>query len=247
MIVPNFVPDPIEVPGNVTQLKYRERLVFIRRVSLRHFASILWVALVAAAPLPVWRLGTALGLLLGCLLILSIVRIALRGKPMEAIVSAAFLPFLLTLVGIAADCLTRHDIPVWAAAISVGCAVTYTALCGRDFSFVGQFVLAGLVSSVIVAAVAGSGVLTHGQAWVAMLWNLVFLFYYCYDLASLLSRRRKHEEWAAVVDLYRDVLNVFGWVVRVVQHWYRHKIFTLPLIEPRISAWPLPPKGPNEV
>jgi hypothetical protein len=45
-----------------------------------------------------------------------------------------------------------------------------------------------------------------------------------YDLAALMSRRRQHETWAAVADLFRDVLNVFGYSYRVVRHWRRHRI-----------------------
>jgi hypothetical protein len=49
--------------------------------------------------------------------------------------------------------------------------------------------------------------------------------YFAYDLASLMSRRRRGEEAAAVVDLYRDVFNVFGYVPRVIAHWHRHRIW----------------------
>jgi hypothetical protein len=49
-----------------------------------------------------------------------------------------------------------------------------------------------------------------------------------YDNASLLARRRLGEELGAVVDLYRDVLNVFGWVVRVLAHWRKHRIWNIP-------------------
>ena len=63
----------------------------------------------------------------------------------------------------------------------------------------------------------------------ALSWNAIYLTFYVYDLASLLARRRIGEEWAAVVDLYRDVLNVFGWIVRVFAHWRKHKIWNVSL------------------
>ena len=30
-----------------------------------------------------------------------------------------------------------------------------------------------------------------------------------------------------VTDLYRDVLNIFGYIPRVVQHWHKHRIWQL--------------------
>ena len=55
----------------------------------------------------------------------------------------------------------------------------------------------------------------------------MFVIYWVYDLASLLARRRQGEELAAVVDLYRDVFNFFGYAVRMIKHWQKHKIWTV--------------------
>lgn len=233
MIVPNYVPDPVEVPGNVTEMPYRDRLAFIRRVSILHLASVAWIAGVVVAPNPPVPLRTSGEVFFACLLMLSLIRIALRGQRVEALVSAAFLPILLSLAGLFAEGLIAANIPIWAGAISISCAVIYSLLCGRDFSFVGQFFLAGIASTVIIAAGATQIGLDHAHAAIALGINAAVLLFYCYDLASLLSRRRIGEEFAGVVDLYRDVLNVFGWTIRVVQHWFRHGIFTVPLIEPR--------------
>ena len=233
MIVPNYVPDPIEVPGNVTEQPYRQRLAFIRKVSVLHLASVAWIAAVVTVHPPVWPLKVALGSALGCLLILSLIRIVLRGQKLEVVLSVGILPILLSLLGLAADCLSRHHFPIWSVGVSFSTAVIYTMLCGRDFSFVGQFFLSWIASSLLIAGTCLALRLEHVQAGVALGVNVLGLFYYSYDLASLLSRRRIGEELAGVVDLYRDVLNVFGWTIRVVQHWFRHGIFTIPLVEPR--------------
>ncbi len=33
---------------------------------------------------------------------------------------------------------------------------------------------------------------------------------------------------AAVTDFYRDVFNVFGYVIRVARHWRKHRIWSMP-------------------
>jgi FtsH-binding integral membrane protein len=60
----------------------------------------------------------------------------------------------------------------------------------------------------------------------ACLINVVYLSYLVYDLAALLTRRRLGEEVGAVLDLYRDVLNMFSYPIRVWKHWRTHKIWS---------------------
>lgn len=233
MIVPNYVPEAIEIPGNVTEQPYRERLIFIRRVSILHLASVAFVGGVVAAqthPLPIKQTVIPYAVFI---LGLSLLRIRCRGDKLETQLSSYALPILLLLAGMVAASLIRWNFPVWSAGVGVACGVLYTLSCGRDFSFVGQFFLGLIASTLIISVTVLCFGLPPRTAALALGWNLVSLFYYCYDLASLLSRRRIGEEIAGVVDLYRDVLNVFGWVIRVAQHWHRHSIFTIPLIEPR--------------
>ncbi len=228
MYVHNYVPDPIEVPGNVTEEPYAERLAFIRRVSALHAISVCAIAGVVLAPTAILpRLTTSVYVLL-LLLILCLLRIVFRGTKTEAMASLTLLPIVVVVFGMAAASWWQAGFPVWSASVGLVCAVTYTMICGRDFSFVGQFVLGLIASSAIVSLAVIWLQLDKLHAAQALAWNGCYLLYYVYDLASLLARRRKGEELAAVVDLYRDVLNFFGWIVRVIAHWRQHKIWTLP-------------------
>jgi len=130
-------------------------------------------------------------------------------------------------VAVAANRAYYAGFPIWSAVYGVGFAYIYTFVCGRDFSFVGQFVLSLIVSSVALSLL--SLALNHKGIYAAeaLGWNAIFLSYFVYDGASLLSRRRVGEEIAAVVDLYRDVINFFGYVPRVVHHWHKHRIWQL--------------------
>ncbi len=83
-----------------------------------------------------------------------------------------------------------------------------------------------IVSSAIVAALADAANFSSSHAAFALGSNAVFVTYLLYDMASLLARRRVGEEFAAVVDLYRDVFNFFGYAVRMVKHWRKHRIWT---------------------
>jgi FtsH-binding integral membrane protein len=94
-----------------------------------------------------------------------------------------------------------------------------------DFSFVGQFVLSLIASTVILAVAALALGIEPAKAGFLLGANAIYLFYLVYDSASLLARRRLGEEIAAVVDLYRDVFNVFGYLVRVARHWRKHRIW----------------------
>lgn len=228
MYVHNYVPDPLEVPNNVTEERYGRRLDFIRKVSLLHAASVCAVAGLAVSPLPSLAPITALGGYVGLLLVLCLARISFRGGPMDVSVSIGFTPFLLVSAALVVTSARHVGFPVWSAAFGLAFALIYAMLCGRDFSFVGQFLLSLIASSTLVALVVVILRLGKLEGAQALAWNAAYLTFYVYDLASLLARRRIGEELGAVVDLYRDVLNVFGWVVRVLAHWRKHRIWNMP-------------------
>ena len=227
MYVPNYIPEPLEVPGNVTEQPYPARLFFIRRVALLHLASLVIIAIMVHLSFPQMGLAMALICLGTCLTGLDLVRIALRGKPTEAKISTLCLPAVLILVAWGLREIELGGWPVFPPLIGACCVVIYTVLAGRDFSFIGCALLSLIASS---AAVAGFANLSHydrERAAFALGKNAMFVIYWVYDLASLLARRRQGEELAAVVDLYRDVFNFFGYAVRMIKHWQKHKIWTV--------------------
>lgn len=171
---------------------------------------------------PVWEGSILVGLLL---LMLCLIRIGNRATKWDHIISSTLLPVLLIVLATTVKALNLAGIPVWGACAGVGCAAVYAQFCGRDFSFVGQYFLALVVSSVGLAVLAVSLGMPPASAALLLGINAVYLSYIVYDLASLLARRRLGEEAAAVVDLYRDVFNIFGYTVRVARHWKRHKIW----------------------
>ena len=225
MYVPNYVPEPLEVPGNVTLAPYPVRLAFVRRVTLLHAASLCLVAGLAWLPVRPVPLGAALGVLAVHLLLLDLVRVRLRGRPKEPSTSVALSGSMIAVVAVCARTAVLDGIPVWAMLVGPAFALAYTLLCGRDYSFVGCGLLSLIGSSVLLAGLAVQTGLGPGSAAWALGLNAAYLVYVVYDLASLMSRRRRGEEAAAVVDLYRDVFNVFGYVPRVVAHWRRHRIW----------------------
>lgn len=227
MIVPNYIPEQLEVPGNVTLEPYLFRVTYIRRVTLLHLATLGVVALLSTHAWPRIGLWPALGMLAAVFVILDLWRIAARGSRAEAMVSGALLPTVVAFVAWAASEGMKMGWPVWAPLAGVISATVYTLLCGRDYSFMGCLLLAWIASSVGIAALALRLGLGVPQAVAALVANTLYLVYFQYDLASLLSRRRRGEEWAAVVDLYRDVFNVFGYLVRCVRHWRKHRIWEI--------------------
>lgn len=225
MYVPNYVPEPLEVPGNVTLDPYPVRLAFVRRVTVLHAAGLCTVAALAWLPWPYLELDVALAGVAVLMLLLDALRVALRGHRYEATMSTAALVVLLPTVAWAARVCFDSAIPVWAMLVGPSFALSYTLLSGRDYSFVGCGLLSLIGSSVLLAGmVVQTGMSPSLAAWALGL-NTSYLIYFVYDLASLMSRRRRGEEAAAVVDLYRDIFNVFGYVPRVISHWHRHRIW----------------------
>lgn len=227
MYVPNYVPDPIEIPGNVTEEPYRVRVAYIKRVAVLHFVSLLIVQAIAYAPallpkhLSWWPLAV---LILG----LAVLRVALRRGPREAGVSSLLLLPVLVAAGIALHPVQATGFPLWTVLLGPGCGLIYAMLCGRDFSFLGQYLLSLIASNTAIAALWVGAPGTVEGARYALIANTAYLSYWVYDLASLLARRRTGEELAAVVDLYRDVLNFFGYLARCLGHWRKHRIWVLP-------------------
>lgn len=228
MYVPNYVPEPLEVPGNITEAPYIARIHFIRRVMAMHLVSLGLVALLVAGPFPATGIRAPLIVLSALLLCLDLVRIALRGRRVEAIGSGAALPCVLLAVAWTATEVERMNVPVWCILAGPAYCGIYTLFCGRDFSFVGCLTLAWVASSTTLAAAEIQLGYSAHRAAIGLGLNTAYLIYFVYDLASLMARRRKGEELAAVVDLYRDVFNIFGYVVRVIGHWRRHRIWVVP-------------------
>ncbi len=228
MIVPNYMPDPIEVPGNVTTERYSVRLVFIRRVIWLHMVSLALVSAAMTIPMPHRGIPTTGYTLIAFLVILDIVRIRTRGRREEPWLSCAFFTPVIVIVAALLREMQAAAFPVWAFFVGPPCAALYSTICGRDFSFVGCFFLSLISSSLIVAGAVISLHLTGTLATWAFLANAAYLFYWVYDLAALMARRRFGEEPAAVVDLYRDVFNIFGYIPRVIVHWKKHRIWVVP-------------------
>ena len=228
MYVPPFAPQPIEIPKNVAQEPYLVRLGFIRRVAALHFLSILIVAAMTLLPQPPVNTGAAGLVVLLILVLLSLVRGVAKGRDADQKLSSLILPLLFLALAVWLRALYEEGWAIWALGVGVACAAAYIAVCGKDLSFVGMFVLALLASSIVIAAMGwrlGIGGL-HLSAALSL--NAGFLFYYVYDLAALLTRRRVREEVGAVADLYRDILNGLTYPLRVIHHWRDNNIWAPP-------------------
>lgn len=224
MYVPNYVPEPEQIPGCVTTERYHDRLKFIRGTLWRFIGSLgMIVGVGLLVPKNVDVLPATLALL-AILLLVSGIRSLFRGTDSEPKLTAWSLPLVVVMFAVVSRSWTAAYFPTWSILAGVACFGIYAAVCGRDFSFVGGYVLSLIASSVFIAFIMVSEKMTSQRSAQALLWNAGALSYLVYDLASLLSRRRKTESWAAVVDLYRDVFNFIGYFPRVMIHWNRHRI-----------------------
>lgn len=229
MYVPPYVPQPIEIAGNVAQEPYPVRLGFVRRVAFAHFITVLVIAGLAALPILPSREPLAAGSpVLALLILLSLVRGLAKGRDADQRLSLVILPFLIAALSIWVRSLEEAGWEVWVVGLGALCAISYAALCGRDLSFVGMFVIPFVVSAGASLAIAFTLRLPLLAVAAALVLNAAYLFYFVYDLAALLTRRRLGEEWGAVADLYRDVLNALTYPFRVIRHWRDHRIWIPP-------------------
>lgn len=227
MNVPPYVPEPIQVPGNVAREPHTVMLGFVRRVSVMHAGSLAIAYGIAFAPFPALPLQPASVLAAALLACLSLVRTATRPSRLDLRLSLVVFPFLLVTLGWVLRGAMDEGLPVWSPLAGIGTALVYTFVCGRDYSFVGNLVLSALVSSIGLAAASMALGVPSLLSTEALAINVAYLFYWVYDLASLLTRRRLGEEAGAVVDLYRDVLNGITYPVQLLRHWRESRIWNL--------------------
>lgn len=228
MNVPPFIPQPIEVPGNVAEERRTVCLRFIRRTVTFHFLSAVGIVVVSLLPMPMVPLEVSGAVALALLLVLSMVRNLAKGYPADLKISVALAPIFWFFTGVALGSLGRSGLPVWAIGVGLPFSVAYTFLAGKDHSFMGHFALSLVASSIAIGAVVAIFNVPYPTSAWALAINAVYLSYFVYDLAAILTRRLPREEWGAVVDLYRDVLNVLTYSVRVYKHWKTHRIWSLP-------------------
>ncbi len=219
MLIPPYFPEPLVVPENAADAPYDARLNFIRRVIWLH--AITLSASVAAAlylTIPL-TLDQRTLFWLSCLAGHSILRLLFRGKPGEALGSGILSIATVTATGLLAQSLHQIGWPILGIPLGLLGATLYLLICGRDFSFVGQFIFAALFTVATCFAVEGFQPRLMPKPGAAILLGLLWLAYHVYDLAMILKRRRLNEPLCAATDLYGDLLNFFSYSVRALQHW----------------------------
>ncbi len=200
---------------------YDVRLKFIHRVISLHAVSlILAIILAYTVDIETGWFPPLVGLLLG-LILHSGFRLYLDGSKHERISNLIILPLTLLSTGFLGHSLQEFGVPVWLLPWSVFGVLIYTIVAGRDFSFLGCLFIS--MAAVVISAFILQAI---NPIWFtdlpkAIMLCFVWLFYYVYDLAMLLKRRRVGEELCAVTDLYCDVLNFLTYPLRVYRHWQK--------------------------
>ncbi|MCW5936573.1 MAG: hypothetical protein KIT11_04620 [Fimbriimonadaceae bacterium] len=220
MYLQPFFPEPVTVPGNVTQHRYGVRVEFVRRVA---FGQALCVALAGVsmsfgAVLDARLAGSAL---LGSMVALSFLRVVGKRTPTLVVLDVVVLLAVLLLWG---QVLAGAE-PWLAAGLAMGTVlvVLYTAVAGRDFSYYGLYFLGLLAAGVLCLLEDLLGFASLPGAGLTFAVAATWLGYLCYDLSMIVRRRRPAEVVPAIVDVFRDPLNLFSYAWRTWRHWRRLK------------------------
>lgn len=228
MVVPPYVPDILEVDGNVASEPYRVRLRYIRKVVAWHYLSALGIGGLAMLAIPTPPTPISAVLLGVSLLALSLMRQLTRPHAVDQFLSLALTPILAISLAMLLKDLIRAGFPAWTPVVGLTFTLGYTLVSGRDFSFVWMFISGALASSLAIWGIAFFAPIRGAPLLEGLILNCAFLLYFTYDLACTQSRRRRTEVAGAVIDLYRDVLNFLTYSIRVVNHWKRYKIWSAP-------------------
>jgi hypothetical protein len=224
MYVANYFPEPLTRAGSVTKEPYAVRVGFIRNVYFRFMIVCAAIALFAYLTPTAETSRVAVWVLIGFLFASSLLRTVIKNPFNEARLAAGQLPLLVIIAAVAVRYLYSIHFPVWSILFGIVTLGVYTQVSGRDFSFVGGYVLSMIFSNVAIAFYMIQIDASAIQSTYALLWNTLGGLYVVYDLASLMYRRQKDELFASVTDIFRDVFNVIGWIPKVISHWHRHRI-----------------------
>lgn len=222
------MPEPITVPGSVADGDYATRVRFARFVGVCHLISLAALAGMVAifmrpeSRLYVDKIGFEAVLLFSasCLVVLAAVRHA------SVVWQTLFLiGFLISSAAWMGSALARgHEIyPGFMETLGIGIATAWTSvllynlLCGRDYSFVGEFTLSLLAVFVFATLYAVRVKMALLEIAVVLGLCAIAVGYWTYDLAMILGRRTAAEKLQAVFDLYRDMLNFLWFPVRILR------------------------------
>src|SRR5205814_1324215 len=106
---------------------------------------------------------------------------------------------------------------LWSLGSALIGVAAYNLLVGRDYSLVGEYVLAWIFMGISMAVYVLNRETTPSQGLAIFVVVSGMLFYWVYDLAMVLRRRTTAEPVAAVFDMYRDIVNFVGYPIRVMR------------------------------
>jgi FtsH-binding integral membrane protein len=219
-----YFPEPEIIHGNIASEQYDVRLAFIRRTVGWHVLSVL-IVYVSYLYLPIKIALQPLSfMLIGLLLLLSAVRKWNSGQHLDWFASLVITPIFLVLLARLIYYFEPQGVLTTSLGVSVLFAALYAVFAGRDFSFMGQFVLSSMAVIVFFGAYGLYSKTSLITISIVVAAAIAYLFFYVYDLASLLQRRKKGEEILAAVDLYRDLVNFITYGFRVIEHWRNFRI-----------------------
>lgn len=173
-----------------------------------------------------WKLSGAV--LLCTMLLLTVCRFAFGGGKREIIASAILALPVLVSAGLFFGALYLYRAPVWVLMLVPTGGLLYSIISGRDFSFVGQYFLS--LAFTILMGLLGrefTPELVPNLVWGIAI-AVIVQFFYSYNMAMILKRRRLNELPCAITDFYCDALNFLTYSLRVKRHWRRFRAASPP-------------------
>lgn len=228
-IVAPIFPEPVTVTGNAADQGHFVAVRFIRAVGTLHLLSLFLVAggmwLWLKPAVQAWLAATIDAELLYVLTIVLCAGLALsreRSPWAQALILLATIAVTTAWISLSASLM--HDsfplfVDTFVAAFGIQAAALLAYLwgSGRDLSLFGAFALVWPVTCAFLVGMAFTTEITFSEGFTLLVVLTAMLFYWVYDIAMVLRRRRPNEVVAGAVDLYRDVFNFVGLPVRFMR------------------------------
>lgn len=228
-VVAPIFPEPVTVSGNAADQGHFTAVRFIRAVGTVHLLSLTLVVgalrLWLEPRVQTWLAATIDAELLYILTIVLCIGLALsRERPAwaQTLILLATIA-VVTAWGSLWASLMHDSFPLFvntfAAAFLIQAAalLVYLWASRRDLSLFGAFVLVWPVTCSFLIGAAALTEVSFSEGLTLLVVLTGMLFYWVYDIAMVLRRRRPNEVVEGAVDLYRDVFNFVGLPIRFMR------------------------------
>lgn len=223
---PSLFPEIPARPGALSEGPYDVLVPFARRTVLGGAGYLLIVTMGCALLRPYLTTLEAGGASLFFLLVLASIPLLGWGRQFENAATICVMIPLAPSLSLLVNSLPK--LVWWGVPIGAAMAALYVAFCGRSLSLTAMVWLGGTAAAVLVFVCVTLQTVPANQALIGWVTSVVVLACLARETSAALRRRTKDEGPAAVGDLFRGVIGLLFYPVKVLRHWKSYRFEPFP-------------------